>query len=164
MLKIKPFKGTPFKCWCGPYSLKVVFDFYGLNVTEKKLAELCKTTRLYGTRVSQLKKVVNNFGFNFKIQDNSSFKDVEKWLKKGVPVIVDWFSRGRNDYPDSEVADGHYSVAIGLDDKFIYLNDPEIGRIRKIKREDFMIVWFDFPGNVIKPSKIILRRIIAIYK
>jgi len=77
---------------------------------------------------------------------------------------VDWFSRGRNDYPDSEVADGHYSVAIGLNDKFIYLNDPEIGRIRKIKREDFMIVWFDFPGNVIKPSKIILRRIIAIYK
>jgi ABC-type bacteriocin/lantibiotic exporter with double-glycine peptidase domain len=164
MLKSKPFKGTPFKCWCGPSSLKIVFDFYGLDVAEKRLAQLCETNREFGTNIKKMKKVSEDFGFKFKIQDNSSFSDIENWLKKGVPVIVDWFTRGRNDYSDSDVADGHYSVVVGLDDKYIYLNDPEIGRIRKIKRFDFMIVWFDFPGNVIIPSKIILRRIVAIYK
>ncbi|MCX6765192.1 MAG: hypothetical protein NT148_01485, partial [Candidatus Nealsonbacteria bacterium] len=61
-------------------------------------------------------------------------------------------------------ADGHYSVVIGLDDKFIYLQDPEIGRMRKIKRYDFMRVWFDFKGDYIKPNELIIRQIIVIFK
>lgn len=103
-------------------------------------------------------------GFRVKIKNNSSFKDIENWLDKKVPVIVNWFTKGRQDYSESEVADGHYSVAAGLDDKFIYLQDPEIGKIRKLKREDFMTVWFDFKGKCIKPNELIIRQIIAIYK
>ena len=86
------------------------------------------------------------------------------WLEKGVPVIVDWFTRGRKDYGDSDVADGHYSVVMGLDDKYIYLQDPEIGKMRKLDREDFMTVWFDFTGKYIKPNELVIRQIIAIYK
>ena len=80
-----------------------------------------------------------------------------------MPVIVDWFTRGRCDYGESEVADGHYSVVIGLDDEYIYLQDPEIGGERKIKRNDFMKVWFDFAGEYIDPNELIIRQIIAIY-
>ena len=50
------------------------------------------------------------------------------------------------DYTDADVSDGHYSVVCGLDDKNIYLQDPEIGSMRKLDREDFMTVWFDFTG------------------
>jgi len=100
----------------------------------------------------------------FKIKNNSNFEDIESWLKKGVPVIVDWFTKGRPDYPDSDVSDGHYSVVTGLDDKFIYLQDPEIGKTRKLKREDFMTVWFDFTGKYIKSDELIIRQIIAIYR
>jgi len=85
-------------------------------------------------------------------------------LEKGVPVIVDWFTRGRKDYGDSDVADGHYSVVMRLDDKDIYLQDPEIGRMRKLDREDFMTVWFDFTRKYIKPDELVIRQIIAIYK
>jgi len=80
-----------------------------------------------------------------------------------VPVIVNWFTKGRLDYPESEVADGHYSVVAGLEDKYIYLQDPEIGKIRKLKRDYFMRVWFDFKGNYIKPKELIIRQIIAIF-
>lgn len=80
-----------------------------------------------------------------------------------MPVIVDWFTRGRQDYTDSEVADGHYSVVIGLDDEHIYLQDPEIGGERKIKRDDFMKVWFDFTGHQIEANELIVRQLIAIY-
>ena len=89
---------------------------------------------------------------------------MQSWLKKGTPVIVDWFTRGRNDYPESETADGHYSVVAGLDNKFIYLQDPEIGKMRKIKRYDFMRVWFDFTGDYIKSGELIIRQIIVIHK
>jgi len=90
--------------------------------------------------------------------------DIKKWLDKKAPVIVNWFTRGRKDYADSEVADGHYSVVAGIDEQFIYLQDPEIGKMRKIKRHDFMRVWFDFKGDYIKPKELIIRQIIAIHK
>lgn len=77
---------------------------------------------------------------------------------------MNWFTRGRKDYSDSDIADGHYSVVAGLDNKFIYLQDPEIGKIRKLKRDDFRKVWFDFKGEYIKANELIIRQMIAVYK
>ncbi|OGZ64231.1 MAG: hypothetical protein A2998_00345 [Candidatus Staskawiczbacteria bacterium RIFCSPLOWO2_01_FULL_37_25b] len=164
LLKVKPFQETLHADMCGPASLKIVLDYYGIEKSEKELAKLCKIKKGLGVDDKGIKKVAEKLGFRVEIKNNSSFKDIEKWLKKGVPVIVDWFTRGRNDYPESETADGHYSVVCGLDDKFIYLQDPEIGKIRKIKRDDFMKVWFDFSGKYIKAEELIVRQIIAIYK
>ena len=164
ILKIKSFQETLHADMCGPASLKIVLNYYGIVKSEKELVKLCKTKKGLGWDDKDIKKVVEKLGFKVVIKNNSSFKDIEKWLKRGVPVIVDWFTRGRNDYPESETADGHYSVVCGLDDKFIYLQDPEIGKIRKIKRDDFMRVWFDFSGKYIKAEELIVRQIIAIYK
>jgi len=36
--------------------------------------------------------------------------------------------------------------------------------MRKITRNDFMRVWFDFKGEFLKPNELIIRQIIAIYK
>ena len=73
-------------------------------------------------------------------------------------------TRGRADYADSAIADGHYSVVAGLDEKYIYLQDPEIGKIRKLKKDDFLTVWFDFAGKYIKANELIIRQIIVIYR
>lgn len=164
LLKTKPFQETLNSSYCGPASLKILFSYYGIEKSEKELAKLCKTKKGLGTKSKEIEKVAKRFGFKVRIKDNSNFKDIEQWLNKKVPVIVDWFSRGRTDYTDFDIADGHYSVATGLDDKFIYLQDPEIGKIRKLEREDFLTVWFDFTGRYIKPDELVIRRIIAIYK
>ena len=164
MLKIKPFQETLNASMCGPASLKIVLKYYNTEVTEKELAQLTGVSSGLGTDDKGLARAAKHFGFEVKIKNNSNFKDIEKWLDKKVPVIVDWFTRGRKDYSDSDIADGHYSVIAGLDDKFIYLQDPEIGKIRKLERDDFMAVWFDFTGEYIKPNELIIRQIIAIYK
>jgi ABC-type bacteriocin/lantibiotic exporter with double-glycine peptidase domain len=163
IIKLKPFQETLYSSMCGPASLKIVLDYYGLHKSEKELAKLCKVDKDLGTDDKNIKRVAEQLGFKAIIKNNSSFKDIEKWLDKKVPVIVDWFTKGRQEYSASEVADGHYSVVAGLDEKFIYLQDPEIGRIRKLKRDDFMTVWFDFKGKYIKPNELIIRQIIAIY-
>lgn len=164
ILKIKPFQETLNAGMCGPASIKIVLDYYGLEKSEKELARLCQHDKNLGIDDEKIKKVAEGLGFNVKIKSNSNFKDIEKWLDKKVPVIVNWFTKGRQDYSESEVADGHYSVVTGLDDKYIYLQDPEIGKIRKLKRNDFMRVWFDFKGEYLKPEELIIRQIIAIYK
>lgn len=164
LLNVQSFQETLHADMCGPASLKIVMDYYDVNKTEKELAELTKLVSGLGIDDKKIANAAKAFGFKVEIKNKSSFADIEAWLNKGVPVIVDWFTRGRHDYDDSAVADGHYSVAVGLDDGYIYLQDPETGGERKIKREDFMKVWFDFIGYYLKPEELILRQLIAIYK
>lgn len=164
MLDIKPFQESLHKSMCGPASLKIVSEYYGVELTEKRLAELSGWNESLGVDAAGIAKAAKELGFKVKVKNNSDFGDVKYWLNARVPVIVNWFTRGRSDYQDSEVADGHYSVVAGLDDDFMYLQDPEIGRIRKIRKRDFLRVWFDFKGECIKPGELIIRQLIAIYK
>jgi predicted double-glycine peptidase len=164
MLKIKSFQETLNASMCGPASLKIVLDYYGAEKTEKELAKLTGAKKDLGTDERGIKRAAESLGFRVQIKNNSNFKDIEKWLDKKVPVIVNWFTRGRQDYSESDVADGHYSVVTGLDEKYIYLQDPEIGKIRKIGKDEFLTVWFDFRGKYIKANELIIRQIIVIYK
>lgn len=164
MLNTKAFQETLNNSCCGPATLKIVFSYYGIDKSEKELAKISGWDKDLGIDDKAIKKAAEQLGFKIKIKNNSTFKDIESWLKKGVPVIVNWFTRGRSDYSDSAVPDGHYSVVAGLDDKFIYLQDPEIGKIRKLDKEDFLTVWFDFRGKYIKPDELIIKQIIAIYR
>lgn len=164
LLKLKPFQETLNAGYCGPASLKIVLGYYGIEKPEKELAKLCGADKKLGTDYKAMKKAAESIGFKVKIKNFSNFRDIAKWLDKGIPVIVNWFTRGRLDYPESAVSDGHYSVVAGLDDKFIYLQDPELGKMRKIEKDDFMTVWFDFKGKYIKSNELTIRQIIAIYK
>jgi len=165
MLDVKPFQETLKGGYCGPASLKIITDYYNINKTEEEIAKLCNRGPDLGTDDRSIKRAAEKMGLKVEIKNESSFEDIQSWLKKGVPPIVNWFTRGRYDYDEDEVADGHYSVVIGLDDEFIYLQDPEIGRVRKINREDFYRVWFDYSSEYIKKwDDMIVRQIIAIYK
>lgn len=163
LLKLEPFQETLHAGMCGPASLKIVLDYYGVHKSEQELALLTETTEL-GTNDTHIARAAESLGFEVVIKNGSSFSDIEEWLEKKVPVIVNWFTRGRADYPDSEVADGHYSVVAGLDAEYIYLQDPEIGKIRTLKREDFMHVWFDFSGEYIQSDELIIRQLIVVYR
>ena len=163
-LNVEPFQETLHADMCGPASLKIVMGYYNVDKTENELAQLTKLIPGLGIDDKNIADAARVLGFKVEIKNESSFEDIEQWLKRGVPVIVDWFTRGRRDYDDSGVSDGHYSVVTGLDDEHIYLQDPEIGGERKIEREDFMKVWFDFIGYYLKPEELIIRQLIAIYK
>jgi len=163
ILKVKPFQETLNMSYCGPASLKMVLCFYGVEKTEKELAELSGWNKDLGVDDAGIKKAAESLGFRVRVKNQSNYSDIQNWLDRGIPVIVDWFTGGRPDHSGSEMADGHYSVAVGLDKGFIYLQDPEIGRIRRIRRSDFMRVWFDFRGDRIKTNELIMRQLIAIY-
>lgn len=164
MLNVKSFQETLNAGMCGPASLKIVLDYYGLEKSEKDLAFLCNTDSVLGTNDISIKKAAETLGFKADIKNNSSFVDIQNYIDINIPVIVDWFTRGRSDALDSDVADGHYSVVVGLDEEYIYLQDPEIGGLRKILKEDFIRVWFDFSGEIITSfSDMIIRQIIVIH-
>ena len=164
LLLVKSFQETLFKSMFGPASLKMIFDYYGIEKSEEEIAKLAGTTEDLGTDDEGIKKAAESLGFKVEIKNESSFEDIQDYLSKKIPVIVNWFTRGRINYDDSQVPDGHYSVVVGLDEEFIYLQDPEIGKLRKIERDDFMKAWFDFTGEYIKPDELVVRQLIAISK
>jgi predicted double-glycine peptidase len=153
MLPVKSFRQTP--SFCGPASLHMVFDYYGIKATEKELAKKALTTSKLGTTAKNMLGAARLYGFKTSLKDRASFQDIKTNLDKKIPVIVDWFSTD----------EGHYSVVVGLDKKNIYLQDPELGHLRTMDRTTFFRVWFDFDTEFIKTKNdLILRRMIVIYK
>ena len=143
----------------------MVLEFYSITKTEKDLVKLTSVSKIRGVDDKTIVKTLRIFGLKGKIKNNSNLSDIKKHLDKNIPVIVDWYTRGRRDYPDSSVCDGHYSIVVGLDKKFIYLQDPEIGKLRKLNRDDFLRVWFDYSGEFLRsPRQMIIRQLIAITK
>ena len=165
LLSVKPFQETLHASMCGPASLKMVLAYYGIEKSEQELAQLAGTDPKLGTSAEGLKKAAESLGFKVEIKNNNTYEDIQAWLDKKVPVIVNWFTRGRIDYSESDVPDGHLSVVVGLDNENIYLQDPEIGKLRKIARDDFMRVWFDFTGDHITSwDEMIIRQLVTVYE
>ena len=162
---------------CGPASIKMILDFYEHKVEESEIDKLCNNTYELGTDDKNMKLACESLGYQVVIKNNSTFDDINSYLLKNIPVIVDWFSGGHSPIEskkesfiyqsslsiDYTLPNGHSSVVIGLDDEFIYIIDPEISEIRKIKRDDFIRVWFDFRNPYIMNwEEMILRQIFVI--
>jgi ABC-type bacteriocin/lantibiotic exporter with double-glycine peptidase domain len=151
MLKVKPFRETPGHC--GAAALKMVLEYYDVKLSEKVIARMVKAGAT-GSKADNIMNAAKRLGFRASVRDYSTFNDIKRYLGKGIPAIVDWFSKD----------DGHYSVVIGIDREAIYLQDPELGRVRRIDLKTFKRVWFDFEGEFMRTGKeVILRRIIVVY-
>ncbi len=132
--------------------MKMVLSAYGMNKSEKYLAKATKSSRTEGCWEKEIVKAAKELGFKGYVKNYSSINELKKLVKKGTPVIVDWFS------PEEG---GHYSVVVGFEKDNIILADPHFGKFKKHKIEWFEERWFDFPfAN--KDRRI--REIIVIYK
>lgn len=162
MIEIVPFKQTD-NSRCGPASIKMILSYYGIEASEDEICERCGHTYELGCTNVQMVEALESYGLISFIEENSSFEEIEHWLSQGYPVIVDWFSPGDPLDPTPEMPNGHASVVVDLDIENITLIDPEIGGLRKIKREEFMRVWFDWVDDLYLTANtpILLRLIIV---
>lgn len=153
MLKVTSFRQKA--SLCGPASLKMVLDYYGVRTQEKKIGKLAGCSVSRGTPTQGLLDAAHAFGFHGIIKNFADLKDIREYVvKKRIPVIVQWFS----------VDEGHYSVVVDIDSENIYLQDPELGHMRSMRLETFKRVWFDFPHSYLRSkNELILRRMVVIF-
>jgi len=131
-LKLKPYKQG--KRMCGPASLRIVLDYYGIKKSEEELKKLLKATYLKGTESKEIVKVARKLGFKAKYKANSSLNELRFLNKKKILVIIGWFS------PDSS---SHFSVIGDIDKEKIYIADPAFGRIKTYSLKEFEKYWID---------------------
>jgi hypothetical protein len=79
------------KWQCGPFALKHAFAVLGRFVDEKELAKRAKTTRS-GTDEKMLTRAAKAFHGNLveirKFDEDSAFKALMSYLKKGIPCLA----------------------------------------------------------------------------
>lgn len=124
---------------CGPVVMKMILEHFGIHESQEKLAEQLGTTEARGTSHEAMIRVARKYGFRCHTQTRSSGSDVEKFLVKNIPVIVN--------YIDPTSGHGHYAIIVGTNGKEFILNDPENGEGFKIGVIEFEKRWHNSTGH-----------------
>ncbi len=74
LLKLEPFQETLHASMCGPASLKIVLNYYGVDKSEEELAMLTNATES-GTDDASIVHAAESLGFKAVIKDESNFRD-----------------------------------------------------------------------------------------
>lgn len=151
-LSVPAFKQAPYQC--GPTSLRMVLAYFGIEIDEETISRISETAPIIGTTPEKLLVAAKKLGLEGMWNNESSLQEIQKYIEKGTPVIVNWF------YDD----DGHYSVVIGMNKKTIVLLNPENGKRKTFDHRTFMRVWFDFSGECLQsPSDIRIRWMLPLH-
>lgn len=138
--------------FCGPASLRMILEYYGLEKSERELGKLTNCS-VKGTTTNDLVNAAKFLGFDAHYSDNNTWENLYNEVRKNGPVIVNWFSQ----------ISGHYSPVYDVYKNEIVLADPEYGFIREMKKNEFLPLWFDFDTNYPKTqSDFFVRRMITI--
>lgn len=113
---------------CGASALQAVLSYWGKDVEEQELMQRLNTSPETGTYVGDIVRVAREFGFTAEVKENLTLPELHAALTKGIPVIVcgqAWRSRENSDKSALEDwEDDHYLVVLGMDDRYVYYQDP----------------------------------------
>lgn len=137
---------------CGTASLQSVLRYFGKGDDdgEEGLAGRLGTTPDNGTAPDAIVRVAREHGLSATMREGMTLDDLESYVQRGVPVIVDYQAWSEAPHPDyaNDWDDGHYSVVVGIDRDHVYLEDPSIlGARGSIPRNEFVARWHDQDGS-----------------
>lgn len=136
--------GVPFvrqkADYCGPASLAMVLNYWGMAVSQEEIAEDIYSPELRGTLSAGMASYAAKRGFGVEVH-NGNLQDLKDKIAAGFPLIVSH----REKEGDERV---HYLVVFGFDDgrRAFYLHSDG-QRNLKMNYEDFSRRW-DRAGNL----------------
>jgi len=145
--------------YCGPASLKKVFDELGIVKSQDGWANLSGTTVKEGVENPGMLKAIESVGKNGEIKSLLNFKELKEINDNGDFTILIWWSTIHNC--------GHYSPLSGIDleNQQITIADVAIGEEVTYSFEKFENLWFDFSKSSNRtPEDLELRSAIIISK
>ncbi len=139
---------------CGPAVVQMLLENIGINAAQEEITEAAGATNtiaLYGTRVDQLAKAVQQLAPIAKLwfKEKASADDLQYVLDIcKFPVGVEW--QGLFDDMDEDDEDyGHYSIIAHIDkakDEVIIVDPYKdfVEQSRIVKMSTFLNRWWDF--------------------
>ena len=126
---------------CGDMCVQAVMAYYGFDLNEIRLLKKLKTRTTTGTETEHITEFFKRE--KFKVDARSmDIADLIRFIDKKIPVIVLAQAWKTTDVKYGITnAFGHYMIAIGYDDKNIYLEDPAIFGKGYIPIKEFEKRW-----------------------
>jgi len=133
--------GSMGKYYCGPTSLGMIMQYYGVDKATKTLANLCGTGT-NGTGYNEMVSIAKKFGFSGSyVATGKNIDFLKSATAAGKPVLVHVDTQGY--WP------GHYMVVTGVHDGRVYLNDPWRGGARSYTIAQFNAQWASRNNRVV---------------
>lgn len=135
---------------CLPACAHMILRFYGQPVSETELSHHLGT-RWYGTPAPNLRRL-ESLGFSV-VYESITLTALQANLENELPAIL--FVR-TDDLPYWNEPSAHAFVVIGIDEEFIYVNDPAFDNApQSIPLDYFLLAWseFDHRCGIIRPQR-----------
>lgn len=138
---------------CGPTSLSMVLEYYGINRSTKEIYEKCRDIdlRIFGVWPRHV-QVAAEYGLIGWLQRFRTWDDVKEQIALGRPVIISAkYKKGVLSNAPVEVSSGHILVIRGFDkDGHVLVNDPvgateEKGAVT-YNQDELAAAWLDEGG------------------
>jgi uncharacterized protein len=137
---------------CGASVLQAVFQYYGIESREDALMKECRTTAALGTQPEPMMKAARARGLQATLKEGLTLNSLESAVWRKIPVICAiqaWADASKPGFSWAKTwEDGHYVIIIGIDDKYVYIEDPSLlGSRGTIPRAEFLERWHDYQGK-----------------
>ncbi|WP_457639783.1 cysteine peptidase family C39 domain-containing protein [Persephonella sp.] len=119
--------------FCGPSALSSVFKYYGIEVSQDKIAEKVYMPQLKGALITDLENYATSAGFKTKLC-TGSIETIKSFLDRKIPVIV------LVDYGWWVFSQPHYLVVVGYNEEGFIVHDG-YKAFKKIKYTEFIKIW-----------------------
>jgi len=132
-----PYVQQSLKNSCGAASLAMLLAHKGIFVEEQHLIDVLGIVDHGSTSQSALRKVLKSHSLQFQeFAEKVTHKDASQLIESNtIKIVPDSFSLLKS-YLDKDIPClvnfapdpfGHFSIALAVDEEFIYLHDPSRG-------------------------------------
>lgn len=114
---------------CGPACLKMILDYYGLNISLQKLRDLCHITRegvsMAGIIDAAERLNLRTLAVKLSLFSKNGNPGLEDFI---LPCIIHWEKQ-------------HFVVVYKITNKYVWVSDPAYGKL-KFRIEQFCASWY----------------------
>jgi predicted double-glycine peptidase len=142
-------QGTDYTC--GVAAFHSVIAYYGEKelddgepIREDKLINKLWANPDYGTNYQNILKYAEVLGYKASFKTDLHLTDLQALIDQGKPTIVIIQAYAEEPVDWSKNEDGHYVVAVGYDENYVYFMDPStLGNYTYIPVAEFLERWHD---------------------
>lgn len=134
---------------CGASALQAVLSYWGRDLEETEIMKIIGTSEDVGTCPHDIVRGVRALGLEAAARDELTLDEVRCFGHPMIALCQVWRSqRSSAPRPEDDWDNGHYIVVLGVDDEYVYFQDPYL-RMGKafVTRQTFERHWHQIIGG-----------------
>jgi len=134
---------------CGASALQAVLRYWGCDLDEAGIMKIIGTSEDVGTYPANIVRGVRALGLEAEARENLTLDDLRAFGHPVIALCQVWRSqKSAVARPEDDWDDGHYIVVLGVDDEYVYFQDPYL-RMGKafVTRDSFERHWHQIMGG-----------------